>query len=147
MVRGSFCIPQRAMDYLILVERERERLANLDVVEWLRQIVHRNVSDHQNIYFTESLAAPLGSNVGRGDKCEVKLICLIRPVHPILIGVEEDGEMLQLGLGTVVVRIGHIVDTLGMRVTYHFPRPSTTALVENRLSPISVGILPLLILS
>ena len=110
MVRWDVSVLVHALNNQVLVDGEGKRLANVDIVERLHQVIHSEVVDRQLRHKLVLIVRqrPGCVQVGGRNKCSV--VCLARLVRfEICIRhfVERVDQLRQLGVGSIVGGVRH----------------------------------------
>src|SRR5437016_7667156 len=131
MVRSEVEILENSMHNEILIEGQRKRLPDMDIVERLDQVVHRVVAQSQQSHLVELTGICLRlSIVRRRDSSTIDLTSLVGLIARISRRVEGHDHFLQLRLGTIVVMIGDKNDLSAVSIILHHKRTSTATLIE-----------------
>ena len=121
MVRRDISALIGSLDNLVLVKSQFEGLANIDVVEWLCQVIHGVPVDRQ-LWYPAKVRARFGLwKIGRGYRSPINLPHLISLVGRVLHFVERKDD-LHPGNGSIVVGIGHNDQLLIVRILFHLER-------------------------
>ena len=123
MVRRDDAVLPHAVDNQVLVDRQGECLANVDIIEWFHQVIHGVEVDPQ---LGNLLILVIGKHlclgyIGGRNTSKINLTCLIRLVYCVYALVERINELCQLWFGSIVVGVWHEDDLLVVGILTDFP--------------------------